>query len=349
MRLETMSDPTTDPAMPKPGTPRTGRLAIVLAILALALSAAQWYVTTSRLSAEHGRAEMLATTQQRMRTLESRIERERADLDRMAQNIGRTTGGAGPLAERIAHLEQEFSQQKAGADARREWLIDQAGHFLRIANAQETLAGNTTGALGALSIADQYLREAADPRLAVVRKRIADETAALRALPVVDLEGMVLKLGTLSDTLEKLPQRQQAPGAFTAPAVALPEAPPTATERAKQTFINALRGILSLRRTDEPSATLLSEQATQLLMRSLDLELQLARLALLRGEVSAYRAALANVGSELQRYFDADAAEVVAAQALLTELSGAPLPDQLPDISGSLTELLRIRSGEPAP
>lgn len=348
MGLEAMSDPTTDTAMPKRGTPRTGRIAIVLAILALALSAAQWFITTSRLSAEQDRAGMLATTQQRMRTLESRIERGRADLDRMAQNIGRASGGAGPLAERIAHLEQQFSQQKAGADARREWLVDQAGHFLRIANAQQTLAGNTTGALGALSIADEYLREAADPRLAVVRKHIAEETTALRALPVVDLEGMVLKLGTLSDNLEKLPQRREAPGAFTAPAVTPPEAP-TGTARAQQAFISALRGIVSLRRSDEPSATLLSEQAAQLLMRSLDLELQLARLALLRGDAGAYRGALANVGSELQRYFDPDAAEVVAAQALLTELSAAPLPDRLPDISGSLAELLRIRSGEPAP
>ncbi len=347
-----MSDPTTDPAMPKPGTPRTGRLAIVLAIvlaiLALGLSAAQWFVTASRLSTEQGRTGTLAAVQQRMRTLESRVERERADLDRMAQNIGRATGGAGPLAERIAQLEQQFSQQKAGADARKEWLIDQAGHFLRIAQAQETLAGNTTGALGALLIADEYLREAADPRLAVVRKRIAEETAALRALPVVDLEGMILRLDTLSDNLEKLPQRQEAPAGFAPPVAALPETL-TATERAKEALASAFRSVVSLRRSGEPSATLLSEQAMQLLMRSMDVELQLARLALLRGEASAYRAALANVGSELQRYFDPDAADVAAAQALLTELSGAPLPDPLPDISGSLTELLRIRSGEPGP
>lgn len=342
-----MSDPTTDPAMPKPEAPRTGRPAIVLAILALGLSAAQWFVTTSRLSAERDHAETLASTRQRMRTLESRIERERADLDRMAQNIGRSTG-TGPLTERIARLEQEFSQQTAGADARREWLIDQAEHFLRIANAQETLAGNTTGALGALLIADDYLRKAADPRLAAVRKRIAGETAALRALPAVDLEGMFLKLGTLSDNLEKLPQRQEAPAGFAPPGAVLPETL-TATERAKGALASAFRSVVSLRRSGEPSATLLSEQAIQLLMRSMDVELQIARLALLRGEVSAYRAALANVGSELQRYFDPDAAEVVAAQALLTELSGVPLPARLPDISGSLTELLRIRSGEPGP
>lgn len=345
MHLETMNDPTTDPAMPKPVTSRMGRLAIALAILALALSAAQWFITTSRLSAGQGDAETLVNTRQQIRALESRIERERADLDRLTQNIGRSTG-AGPLAERIARLEQEISRQTAGADIGREWLLDQAEHFLRIASAQASLAGNITGAVGALFIADDYLRKAADPRLAVVRKHIAEETAALRALPAVDVEGMVLKLGTLSDNLEKLPPRQEAPAAFTAPAVALP-GELTATERARQAFTNALYGIVSVRRTGEPSATLLSEQAMQLLMRSMDVELQLARLALLRGEAGAYRAALANVGSELQRYFAADTAEVLAAQTLLTELSGVALPEQLPDISGSLTELLRIRSGEP--
>lgn len=342
-----MSDPTTDPAMPKPGTPRAGRLAIVFAILALALSAAQWFVSVSRSSAEQDRAETLVNIRQQIRTLESRIERERADLDRMAQNIGRSTG-VGPLAERIARLEQEISRQNASADIRRNWLIGEAEHFLRIANAQETLAGNITGAMSALLIADDYLRKAGDPRLAVVRKHIAGETAALRALPAVDLEGMFLKLVTLGDNLEKLPPRREAPTAFMAPALTPPDAP-TAMERAKQAFISALRGVVSLRRSDEPNATLLSEQAIQLLMRSMDVELQLARLALLRGEADAYRAALANVDSELERYFAPDAAEVAAARALLTELSDVPLPDQLPDISGSLTELLRIQSGEPGP
>jgi uroporphyrin-III C-methyltransferase len=348
MRHRPMSDPHAESATPKAGAARTARLAIVVAMLALVLTAAQWFTAISHRSAERSHAGELAKTQNRINTLESRLQRERADLDRMSQKIGQAAGGEDPLAERVTRLEQELSRAGSGAGARGAWLIEQAGYFMRIANTHENLGGNTAGALAALLIADDYLRDAADPRLAGVRKRIAEEIAALRMLPRVDLEGLVLKLGALGKALEQLPHRQEAPAGFTPAPVALP-GELTATEKAKQALGNALRSIVSLRRSDEPSATLLSEQAAQLLMRSMDLELQLARLALIRGDAAIYRAALANVTSQLQRYFDTDATEVVAAQALLAELAAVPLPDTLPDISGSLTEFLRIQASEPAP
>ena len=47
-------------------------------------------------------------------------------------------------------------------------------------------------------------------------------------------------------------------------------------------------------------------------------------------------------------YFDADATEVAAVLDTLDELAPAEMPEELPDISGSLTLLLGVRAGDAA-
>jgi uroporphyrin-3 C-methyltransferase len=96
-------------------------------------------------------------------------------------------------------------------------------------------------------------------------------------------------------------------------------------------------------------ATLLSDQSGRLLTDSLRLELQMARLALLRGESAVFSASLATVRHDLGESFDISTPEGAAALATLDELARAPLPASLPDISGSLTALLRIKERELTP
>lgn len=338
-----MSEPHPEPTAAKPRASGSTRAALVLAVLALAATAAQWVTGAGRGGDERARIEEIAKTQRRINALENRMQRDRADLDRLAQRVGNASGSEESLSGRMARLEEAFARQPGGERVRLAWLIEQAEYFMRIANAQENLAGNTAGALAALAIADEYLRDAADPRLGAVRKLVAEEIAALRAVPRVDVEGLALKIGALGDSLDRLPRRQAAPAGFAPPP---PEPAPAASagERLMQSLRAALSNIIVVRRTDEPTATLLSEEAADLLIRSLELELQLSRLALLRGEAAAYRAALGNVRGSLERYFDGGSAEVAAAIALLEELAAVPMPETLPDISGSLTELLRIKA-----
>lgn len=87
---------------------------------------------------------------------------------------------------------------------------------------------------------------------------------------------------------------------------------------------------------------LLSEAEEALLIRSLDLELQLARLAILRGDGGMYKRSVEAAAERLEEQFDPSSPEVGVAIATLAELANARLPEELPDISGSLNALLRI-------
>ena len=81
-----------------------------------------------------------------------------------------------------------------------------------------------------------------------------------------------------------------------------------------------------------------------MLIRSLDIELQIGRLALIRNERDLYQRSLQAVTERLDRYFDTESAEVIAALATVEKAATVELPDELPNISGSLALLLRLRN-----
>lgn len=340
-----MTDDKLNQTPARPTASRGSRLALALAVLALAASGAQWLGLPGGRAADKARSEEAARLQRRLNSLEDRIQRERDDLQRLVDKIGAESQAEGTLAGRLARLEEATARMPGGENVRFLWLVEQAEYFLRIANAQENLAGNSTGALRALEIADEHLRDAADPRLSPVRRLVAAEIKALRGLPRVDTEGMALQLASLSAALPDLPRRQSAPSRFS-PEPAPPEAGASGMARAGQALRNAFLSVVSVRRTDAPTATLLTEEAAGLLGQSLDLELQMARLALLRGEAQAFRASVAAVRRGIEKYYDTASPAGADALAVLDQLGAVKMAESLPDISASLAELIRVKERE---
>lgn len=333
----------TEPSPAAVARPRRLSLPLVFSTLALAGTALLWLSHQEERSLEAERQEQLGTLERRLAMLEERIQRERDAMARLEQKIGTDVTAGDTLTGRINRIEETIARLPgAGEGLRFAWLLAQAEYYLRIANAQETLAGDPIGALTALEIADGHLRDAADPRLTGVRKLLAQEIAALRKVPKVDVEGLVLKLGALADGLGALPRRQVAPTSFAGHPAPV-DAQLRGWDRAVQAVRNALLAIVSVRRSETAPSPLLSEEAVTLLTRSLELELQMARLALLRGQTTLLRGSLQRVKTGLESYFDTSTPAGADALALINELAAAPLPDALPDISASLTELLRVR------
>lgn len=267
------------------------------------------------------------------------------DLERLSERVVRETDQASTVPGRLDQLEERIERFVGMGDkVRVAWLLAEAEHYVRIANAQLGLAGDVDVAQTALGLADDTLRELNDPRLIAVRKLLSEELAALRAVPRPDIEGIVLSLGTLAGTIEMLPLKQTAPAEFHAtrnrPADDL-----VGTERAVAAIGDAFKSLVSIRRTDEPVTPLLPEAEQALLTRSLDLELQLARLAIMRRDVGMYRRSLEAATLRLQRHYDVSSPDVQAALTTLDELGGTELPDELPDISGSLAALERAIPG----
>lgn len=271
------------------------------------------------------------------------------DMDRLRERVTRETEALGELPGRVGQLEETVERfVGVGDKVRAAWLLAEAEHYMRIANAQLGLAGDVGVAQTALGLADDALRELNDPRLTPVRKLLADEISSLKAVPRPDTEGIVLTLGSLADDLDTLRLKSAAPEEFRA-APEKPAAPLSGFDRALAATRAALASLVSVRRVDDPVSPLLSEAEKTVLIRSLDLELQLARLAIMRGDAGMYRRSVEAAGERLREHFDLASPDVQAASESLTELAAARLPEELPDISGSLDALLRISTaGRPA-
>ena len=251
------------------------------------------------------------------------------------------------LPDRVARLEATVEKVPGiSQKARNAWLRSEAEYFLRVANAQLSLAGNVDVSLRALELADVQLRELADPALTPVREAISNERTALRAVPRPDAEGIVLALGSIARSLESLPFAQTAPGSFHAEAQAIENE--SGWQRAWRVIVDAVMSIISVKRDDQNIVPLLTAAEEAMLIRSLDVDLQIARLAVIRSQGEVYRRAMDSVRDRLRMYFDVDSTDVAAVLVTLDELAPAELPEELPDISRSLTLLLEMRGGDAA-
>lgn len=330
-------------------------IALLALLVALAAGAGAGYVWYEQ------QAQKLVTA--RLGDLENDVERSAKDVDRLLDAVDElarvdreldddVTSLTAQLDERFAAVPERLAKLEStiakvpgiSQKARAAWLRSEAEYFLRVANAQLNLAGNVGVSLRALELADEQLRDLADPALTPVRAAIANERAALKAVPQPDAEGIVLTLGSLARRLDTLPFADVAPGSYRGESGAVDPAE-TGWRRAWRSIVDALRSIVSVKRDDEQIEPLLTGAQEAMLVRSLDADLQIARLAVIRNERELYRNSLDTVRNRLRAYFDMESPEVASALATLEELGEADLPEELPDISTSLRLLLNAPGG----
>ena len=121
--------------------------------------------------------------------------------------------------------------------------------------------------------------------------------------------------------------------------------PSPASARLWLAIKGTLLDLVRIERRDEPVPQALSAAERALARRQLEIELELARIAALRGDEQAFLSGLETAIAMLRRDFDAAAADVEGALALLGELRSFDIDPERPDISGSLN-LLRAQRNE---
>jgi uroporphyrin-3 C-methyltransferase len=319
-------------------------LAILIALIAVALAGfSAWqfmqvsYVpgalnsTTAEFAGIEAQLEKLSDTQaeqqEAIRDLEALLNQAVAPLENLPLRI-----------EQLETLVQ--SVPGINADRRADWLTAEALYYLKLANAQASLAGNAEVAASALQLADEKLRESGDPRMTAVRAQLSDEITALRAIPTVDRAGISFRLQSLVTQAPDWPMRVQAPTSFR-PEVVMPEGDLGPWERFKQTLTAVFDSIISVKKVaGDPVVLQLSVAERALVLENVKSELQIARLAFLANNDALFKQALENSASQIQKYFDGESEAVAAALATLDELSSTAFPGQLPDISESLAMFL---------
>lgn len=281
---------------------------------------------------DQGLAE-LAESEQR---LASEVAALKNELDSRAQALD-------SLPPRMTNLENSIaSLQGISTNARNTWLLAEAEHFMQIANAQLQLAGNPNLAALALEMADERIAQLADPALTDVRRALAVELAELEVLEKPDIEGITLTLSSLAHVVDSLPlQQASANDDDEGPSV---DAELSGVARAWASVKGAASGLVRVTPPNETALPLMTPDAEYFLRTNLTLQLQVARLALLRGEKAVFEQSLDDAVDWLRTWFDVDSAQVASTLETLAEIRDDMVVAAAPDISESLRLLRQYRT-----
>jgi uncharacterized protein HemX len=324
-------------------------LVSLIALAAVAYTVSRDWLAAGDTSAENALARVdnrVSAAQQALNGLDARIQEldakdgdARAEVDALRQELDERVRLLSSLPARMTTLESSVASLAGISEGARDaWLIAEAEYYMQIANAQLQLANNPELAALALSMADERVVQMGNPALIDVRRAISDELAALDLMEKPDIVGATLTLASLAHVVESLPIASSRT-ADDAEEQALDEEQ-SSLNRAWMSIKNAMSGLVKVTPPDEADLTLISPDAEFFLRGNLALQLQSARLALLRGEQAVFEQSVDDTHALLAQYFDSDSAQVASAQETLTEIRNNVFTSAAPDISGSL-QLLR--------
>jgi len=260
------------------------------------------------------------------------------EIDGLRRDVEDQLRLLGSLPSRMTAIEDSVASLAGiSAGARQTFLLAEAEYYLQIANAQLQLANNPHLASLALGMADERVMQLSDPGLTDVRRAIFDELAALEVMTKPDIEGATLTLASLAKVVESLPLASNEREDDTA---LEDNTDQSGVDRAWASVKDAVSGLVKVTPPDQVNLALVSPDAEHFLRNNLALQLQSARLALLRGEQAIFEQTLDDTSALLNSYFDTGSAQVNSAQLTISEIRGSVFVIDAPDISESL-RLLR--------
>ncbi len=195
------------PAQTPPPQPNSQgkKLASVALLLVLALGAGFAYVH-----------------QQQKSEFNNQLQAVRAELkqtrDALNAQLEQTVSKATSQATEITHraetvLEQQQksieSLQLAVADIKgrrpNDWLLAEADYLVKLAGRKLFLEHDVETATQLMESADQRIAALNDPSLTALRKAMANDITTLKNIPLIDRDGLVLRLISLQQQIDSLP------------------------------------------------------------------------------------------------------------------------------------------------
>ncbi len=229
-----------------------------------------------------------------------------------------------------------LSDMKSGGQ--KLWLINEARALASLASQRLLLTQDAMAARRLLEAADNILARIDDPAVLPARQALAVDMDKLSRAGKVDVQGMVLQLGALRQTVAEL-------------AVPVEEAPPERDmpDTSQPWWQDVLdRMPVTVRHHEGRVPLPLSAEQASLVRLTLDGSLQQAQLALMQGRGKAYKQALTNAEVTLKEWFRADDPRASHMLDVIGEMSGRQVAYTLPEIGAGLAaiEALKRKEGD---
>ncbi|MDB4837808.1 uroporphyrinogen-III C-methyltransferase [Marinomonas sp.] len=336
---------------PPKTTPSTSKsiLAASLLLSSTALAMSGWIFYQSSLQNFERDIAQVATQQQ---NLASKLESQsigQSQIATLTRNVTAIERNHQAQALELSTIQTAQKQQIQSLDAKlnrlnnttkEDWKLAEADYLIRLANQRLLLESDSKSATTLLVNADAILNELKDPIVFDARKALAKDIQALQSINEFDLEGAYLKLSALYDNVVELPQREPSKELQTLATETPNSTIPTATIKSTlEGFWTAIQSLVVINYHNKPIKTLLPPAQYQELIASLQLQLDVAQVSLIKGEPTIYQQSLSRVASAVTEHFDTQADSTVSLLANLTAMQQVNPAPELPQPRSSLVAM----------
>ncbi|MGY8809470.1 MAG: uroporphyrinogen-III C-methyltransferase [Pseudomonadales bacterium] len=307
-------------------------LALLIALLALGFSLWQWQQRQVQQDQQQAQLRVLleqmqAGGEQRQQQLNGRLE-------------GVPQGNDWQAMQRLV-AEMQRSQQAVGerldilqGDGREDWKLAEAQYLLRLASLRLLAVQDVSAARELLSTVDGILKSMPDSGLYGVREQLAQFKTELDGLPELDRPGVFLRLAALHDQVKRLvllPVPEFDPDEVTT------EEEYADRLQRRDRWDRVLMRLERYVRVDfqrgKVITPLLDEAEMQRVQRTLQLTMEQAQWAALRGEEQVYQASLTQAEKILAQYFELENPQVEGMQKQLQALHDEAVSLNPPDLA----------------
>lgn len=321
---------------------------VAIAVVALALAVYAHF----RFEQFDGRIDRLRTQAAQLRATQDRLAGQLATLNarlETSQNAMRTElRGLRELPAQVSELGQSVEELRTRTEApQRAWVRAEAMYLLELGERRLRLEHDVGTAIVAMETADARLATLNDPAVADVRRMLAEELAALRAVPMPDLTAVLTRISAMEAAVPTLPVLGVPATDARRPAEE-PE-PKGPLERGLHRLSEALRDLVSLKRIDPATTRLVTQEEESLRRQHLDLLLFSARVAAMEPDAVAYQQSLQAASTWLGEFFDVSSPRAAAMESELVALRGINIAPPLPAVGTAARQLQRVMRGNAAP
>ncbi len=273
---------------------------------------------------------------ERFKVFQTQLETARSVTAEQQATVGTLQGATRSLEQRASVLESGLITLAARSqNSSAELDLAEIDFLLRTASERLQLFADPEAAELALQAADVQIEALNDPMFLSVRQGIAVARQALATVPRVDHLQLSAQLSAMQTEIPALP--------FYGEVAPLPESELPVDAGWWQSLKQTLSSLVTVRRQVADGPPLLSLDDKDYLRQGLWLQLESARLALMRSDAGAYTSSLARVSATVTQFFQPGSASVEALAVQLTQLRQVNIAAEMPDISASWRQLRQLR------
>lgn len=303
--------------------------AIMLLLFIFLVSAVLYFIDTTN--------DITATTQSVVATAGSMNEKTDQKIAGLEQEVEQ-------LREQLHALSDSFSDlNEKQPDSNEDWALAEIEYLLVIATHRLLLEHDVATALKAMEAASLRIEALGDSGLIPVREQITSDINKLRAVNTVDVTGLSIYLADLIDKVDDLPVKKpdlKMPDAGTdQPQQTMPDKNGLNLKGLFSKIWNELKSLVVIRKSGDVKSVLLLPDQEYFLYQNLRLELENARISVLRRNTQSLHTSVRLITVWLQTYFDTSDSSVANMLDSLDKMISLKLDPDLPDISSSLETL----------